>query len=165
VSEILHRLNRQMFGYTAANKFATLFYGVYDDADQTLTYCNAGHNPPFYIDGEEVKELKTGGTVIGIFNDSSYEQETIRMKAGGVLVAYTDGIVESLNEKGEEFGAQRIIQLSLQYRHLDAEKIKKIIVERVLAWTSSEERGDDMTLIVAKVPQQGASAAGDENIA
>jgi serine phosphatase RsbU (regulator of sigma subunit) len=153
VAEIVQRMNRQMYSYTASNKFATLFYGVYNDTDGTLTYCNAGHNPPLYIEGNTVLPLRTGGTVIGIFGDSTFEQETIQLNAGGILVAFTDGIVESVNEYGEEFGDNRIIQLVEQYGSLDAGTIKTRIVEAVLAWTFAEERADDMTLIVAKIPR------------
>jgi sigma-B regulation protein RsbU (phosphoserine phosphatase) len=153
VAEVLCRMNRQMYGYTADNKFATLFYGVYNDDDRTLTYSNAGHNPPLYFEGDAVRRLHAGGTVIGIFADSGYDQETIQLNAGGILVAYTDGIVESVNGHGEEFGEDRLIRLVLQHSGLDAEKMKTRIVEEVLSWTSAEERGDDMTLIVAKIPQ------------
>ena len=153
VAEILRRMNRQMYGYTADNKFATLFYGVYNDDDRTLTYSNAGHNPPLYFEGDAVRRLYAGGTVIGIFADSGYDQETIQLNAGGILIAYTDGIIESVNRHGEEFGEDRLIRLVLQNYGLDAEKMKTRIVDEVLSWTSAEERGDDMTLIVAKILQ------------
>ncbi len=153
VAEIMQSMNRQMYEYTSDNRFATLFYGVYNDASRTLTYCNAGHNPPLYFEGDRVRKLDTGGTVIGIFNDSPYDQDTVEMNAGGILVAYTDGIVESLNEYGEEFGENRIIQLVQRNRNLDAESLKTLIVEQVLSWTSTEERGDDMTLMVARIYQ------------
>ena len=90
--------------------------------------------------------------MIGIFADSGYDQETIQLNAGGILVAYTDGIVESVNGHGEEFGEDRLIRLVLQHSGLDAEKMKTCIVDEVLSWSSAEERGDDMTLIVAKIP-------------
>jgi sigma-B regulation protein RsbU (phosphoserine phosphatase) len=153
VAEIMQNMNRQMYEFTADNKFATLFYGVYNDADRTLTYCNAGHNPPLYFEGEHVRQLGTGGTVIGVFADSRYDQDTLEMNEGGILVVYTDGIVESENESGEEFGENRIIQLVQGNRELGAEGLRAMIVEKVLSWTSTEERGDDMTLVVAKVHQ------------
>ena len=116
-----------------------------------MTYCNAGHNPPLYFEGDSVRKLGTGGTVIGIFADSLYDQDTVEMNEGGILVAYTDGVIESLNEYGEEFGENRIIQLVQSNRNMDAESLKAMIVEQVLSWTSTEERGDDMTLMVARI--------------
>jgi sigma-B regulation protein RsbU (phosphoserine phosphatase) len=155
VAEIVQRLNGQIYSFTSANKFASFFYAVYDDALQTLTYCNAGHNPPLYFDGSGVRRLEAGGIVVGVFPDVQYDQETIQMKTGDVFLAYTDGIVESINEYGEEFGENRLIQLVQENRSLDANKIKEAVVDQVLSWTFAEEREDDMTLIVAKILDPG----------
>jgi sigma-B regulation protein RsbU (phosphoserine phosphatase) len=151
VAELVERLNRQIYSYTSANKFATFFYALYDETQQTLTYCNAGHNPPLYFSNGGVRRLVSGGTVVGVFADSKYEQETIHLNAEDLMVAYTDGIVESLNEYGEEFGETRLIDLIRANRHLSADQIKDVIVENVLSWTFTEERDDDMTLIIAKM--------------
>jgi len=151
VAELVERVNAQIYSYTSANKFATFFYALYNDTLQTLTYCNAGHNPPLYFNNGSVQRLMSGGTVVGIFADSKYVQETLRLKDNDLLVAYTDGIVESVNEYGEEFGEQRLIELVQESRHLTAASIKDAIVERVLSWSFAEERDDDMTLIIAKI--------------
>ncbi len=151
VAEIVNRLNNQIYSFTSANKFATFFYAVYDDERQQMTYCNAGHNPPLYFDGNTVQRLSAGGTVVGVFSDIGYDQETIQLNSGGLFFAYTDGIVESTNEYGEEFGEERLIELIQKNRHLTADELKKIVVDQVLSWTSAEERDDDMTLIVARI--------------
>jgi len=95
--------------------------------------------------------LSIGGTVVGIFSVSQYEQETIQVNTGDLLVAYTDGIVESVNEYGEEFGEQRLIQLIQNNRELSATKMSEIIMKTVLSWTFAEEQDDDMTLLIAKM--------------
>jgi sigma-B regulation protein RsbU (phosphoserine phosphatase) len=151
VAEVVARLNRQMYSYTSANKFASFFYALYDDAHQALTYCNAGHNPPLFLSGDAVMRLRTGGTVVGIFADSKYEQETIQLSSGDLLIAYTDGIVECLDKNGEEFGENRLIQVVQENRELSAERIKELVVARVLSWMHAEEKEDDMTLIVARI--------------
>ncbi len=158
VAEIVERLNSQIYNFTAANKFATFFYALYDDERKTLTYCNAGHNPPLYFNGGHVRRLSTGGTVVGVFADSKYEQETVHGKPGDLFVAYTDGIVECINEYGEEYGESRLIQLIEDNRHLHADAIKDTVVQNVLDWTHAEERDDDMTLIVAKMLTPDGSA-------
>jgi phosphoserine phosphatase RsbU/P len=158
LARIVEKLNSQIYSFTAANKFATFFYAVYNDQNQTLTYCNAGHNPPLHFNGKDVRRLRTGGTVVGIFEDSEYKQETVRLQPGDFLIAYTDGIVESLNEYGEEFGENRLIQLIQKHRDYDADKMKGAIVENVLSWTFAEERDDDMTLIVAKMSEPSTPA-------
>ncbi len=150
VAGVVEKVNSQIYSYTAANKFATFFYALYDDRLQTLTYCNAGHNPPLYFNGSNVRRLSAGGTVVGIFADSKYEEETVQAKTGDVFVAYTDGIVESVNEYGEEFGEHRLAQLIQKNRHLDANALKEAIVSSVLSWTFAEERDDDMTLVIVK---------------
>ena len=151
VAEVMKRLNGQIFGYTADNRFASLFYALYDEDQHTITYCNAGHNPPLYFKGEEMLRLNEGGTVVGIFSDSIYEQKTLHIQSGDLLVAYTDGIVESVNEYGEEFGEHRLIQLIQDSRTLTANSINEVIMKAVLAWTFAEEQDDDMTLLIAKI--------------
>jgi sigma-B regulation protein RsbU (phosphoserine phosphatase) len=143
-------LNQQIYHFTSANKFASFFYAVYDDSQAKLTYCNAGHNPPLYFTENGYQRLVRGGTVVGIFPDAEFEQETIRLGHGDLFLAYTDGIVESVNEYGEEFGEQRLINLVQQKRDLTAEQLQKAIVDEVLGWAFEEERDDDMTLIVAR---------------
>jgi sigma-B regulation protein RsbU (phosphoserine phosphatase) len=151
VANVVRRLNEQIYSYTSSNKYASFFYAVYDDRELSLTYCNAGHNPPLYFSDNGWQRLLTGGTVVGIFPDAEYEQETLRLTAGDLLVAYTDGIVESVNEYGEEFGEERLVDIIQQHRGMSADELQKIVVERVLDWAYEEERDDDMTLIVAKI--------------
>ncbi len=151
VAGVVESLNSQIYSYTAANKFATFFYALYDNRLQTLIYCNAGHNPPLYFSDGKMRRLSAGGTVVGIFADSKYEEETVCAKTGDVFVAYTDGIIESVNEYGEEFGEHRLAQIVEENRHMDANGLKEIIVSQVLAWTFGEERDDDMTLVIAKI--------------
>lgn len=151
VSRVVTALNRHIVHYTSANKFASLFYGVFEEGGLSLTYCNAGHNPPLFLGQDGWRRLETGGTVVGIFADADYEQETIRLAPGDLLLAYTDGILECVNEYGEEFGEGRLIRLVQEHRRLPASEIQKIVVEEVLKWTFEEERDDDMTLIIGKV--------------
>jgi phosphoserine phosphatase RsbU/P len=149
ISLLIERLNNQFYSYTADNKFATFFYAVYDELRQSLTYCNAGHNPPLFFKQNTVQRLSAGGTVVGVFADTKYEQETIAVNSGDLLIAYTDGIIESVNEYGEEFGEKRLIEVIQEHRGLTAEKMMQTIVDRVRSWSFSEERDDDMTLVVA----------------
>ncbi len=150
VAGVVKVLNQQIYSFTSANKFASFFYAVYDDEQYTLTYCNAGHNPPLYFDAGGFRRLTTGGTVVGIFPDAEFEQDTLSLQPGAILLAYTDGIVESVNEYGEEFGEQRLIDLVQKRLDLSAEQLQKAIVEEVLEWAYEEERDDDMTMIVAR---------------
>jgi sigma-B regulation protein RsbU (phosphoserine phosphatase) len=151
IAGIVERMNAQIFSYTNDNKFATFFYALYDDAKGTLAYCNAGHNPPLHFSGNEIRRLSVGGTVVGIFADSKYEQETIHLSPGDLFVAYTDGITECINEYGEEFGEERLVQLIRAHQSLPVENIKEAIINAALSWKYADEQDDDMTLIIAKM--------------
>ncbi|MGD0308722.1 MAG: SpoIIE family protein phosphatase [Acidobacteriota bacterium] len=150
VAGVVKALNEQIYNFTSANKFASFFYALYDEPNSALTYCNAGHNPPLYFCAQGLKRLGTGGTVIGIFPDAEFTQESIQVQRGDILLAYTDGITESVNEYGEEFGEQRLIDLVGHKRDLSAEQLQKAIVDEVLSWAFEEERDDDMTMIIAR---------------
>jgi len=150
VAGVVKALNEQIYNFTSANKFASFFYALYDEPNSTLTYCNAGHNPPLYFCAQGLRRLGTGGTVIGIFPDAEFMQESIQVQTADILLAYTDGITESVNEYGEEFGEQRLIDLVGHNRDLSAEQLQKAIVDEVLSWAFEEERDDDMTMIVAR---------------
>jgi phosphoserine phosphatase RsbU/P len=150
VAGVVKVLNHQIYSFTSANKYASFFYAVYDESCATFTYCNAGHNPPLFFTDSGIKRLTTGGTVVGIFPDAEFEQETLRLRSGDVFIAYTDGITEAVNEYGEEFGEQRLIDLVRGKCDLPAEELQKAIFDEVLGWAYEEERDDDMTLIVAR---------------
>jgi len=150
VAGIVERLNRQLYNYTGTNHFATFFYAHYDGNLKTMVYCNAGHNPPLLFRGDECRRLNVGGTVVGIFTDAKYEQETLRLIDGDLLVAYTDGLTECADTNGEEFGEDRLIQLVRENRDMPVEKMKEKILEYVLAWKSTEEQADDITMIIAR---------------
>jgi sigma-B regulation protein RsbU (phosphoserine phosphatase) len=151
VAGIVERLNRQIYNYTGTNRFATFFYAHYDGNLQTMVYCNAGHNPPLHFHGDEYRRLSAGGTVVGIFPGTAYEQETLRLADGDLIIAYTDGLTECADLHGEEFGEERLIQLVRDNRKMPVEDMKKKILENVLAWKSAEEQADDITLIIARL--------------
>lgn len=151
VAGLVKVLNEHICNHTSANKFASFFYAVYDEASLNLTYCNAGHNPPIYFSGGQHRRLTTGGTVVGIFPDADFDEETIHLKPRDIFLAYTDGIVESVNEYGEEFGEDRLVDLIRANQELSADDLQRVIVENVLDWAYEEERDDDMTLIVARI--------------
>ena len=103
----LQAVNRQVYGSSLASRYATLFYGVVDEATRTLHYVNAGHNPPMVIrpDGSIVW-LTTGGAPVGLFPDSIYEEGSVQLGCGDLILAYTDGVTESLNPSHCEWGTE-----------------------------------------------------------
>jgi sigma-B regulation protein RsbU (phosphoserine phosphatase) len=147
---LLGLLNHQLYSSTPAEKYATLFLAIYDGRSHTLTYSNAGHLPPILIgkDGG-VRRLEAGGTVIGLFDGVTYEEDSIEMHPGEVFVAYSDGVTEPENEFGE-FGEERLIEIVRENRHLDLPQITQIVTAAVDTWIGDKEQPDDVTLVLAR---------------
>jgi len=148
--EVLWLLNRHLFHTTPAEKYATLFLGVYDGASRTLTYSNAGHLPPLLI-GEDggLRKLDAGGTVIGLFEEISHDESAVQLRSGDLLVAYSDGITEPENEFGE-FGEARLLELLRENRRLPLSQLSERVITAVLDWTGGAEQPDDVTLVLAR---------------
>jgi sigma-B regulation protein RsbU (phosphoserine phosphatase) len=149
-SAIVSQLNRQLYANTAPEKYATFFFALYDEAEKLLTYTNAGHLPPILLHDGAPEFLEVTGTVVGAFPMSRYEEKSIAMRSGDLLITYTDGIAEPENEYGEEFGADRIVQVVAKNQHRDAKEIIVRVMEAVEQWTSAPELPDDMTVLLAK---------------
>ncbi len=118
----LKAANQRIITETRADLFVSIFYGILDPATQTLTYCNAGHNPPYVVhpqNDNEVQKLTRTGMVIGVMEDSEWEQSTIQLASGDCLVMFTDGITDAENEQGEFFGEPRLLKTVLDHRKHD----------------------------------------------
>jgi sigma-B regulation protein RsbU (phosphoserine phosphatase) len=147
---LLSLLNHQLYQSTPAEKYATLFLGIYDGQDRKLTYSNAGHLPPiiFSEDGS-MRKLDCGGTVIGLFDRVSYEEGSVHLRCGEIFLAYSDGVTEPENDFGE-FGEQRLIELVQENRHLPLVRISEIVTAAVDDWIGANEQPDDVTLVLAR---------------
>jgi sigma-B regulation protein RsbU (phosphoserine phosphatase) len=135
----------------ASGRFVTFCYARLDVASGRLTYANAGHNPPLLVHADgRVDALAPGGTVLGVFAESAYEQGEFRIASGDRLVLYTDGITEGRNAAGEEFGEERLAQSALAHRGLAADAMLAAMLADVEAFNGGSYE-DDATLIVAAV--------------
>jgi sigma-B regulation protein RsbU (phosphoserine phosphatase) len=160
-AELVSRLNLHLFLNTSPDRYATLFYAVYDGTTRTLTYTNAGHLPPYYVVGDKegettsanakVTKLEEGGMVVGLFDDATYEQGTVQIQPGSVLVAYSDGLIESENVYGEQFGQDGLLEEVLRQRARPAREQADALVQSAEVWAGSPEQADDMTVIVARM--------------
>jgi phosphoserine phosphatase RsbU/P len=149
-SSIVAQLNRQLYASTAPEKYATFFFGVYEEHSRILTYTNAGHLPPLLLRGGESKPLEVTGTVVGAFPMVRYEEQTVEIRAGDLLIAYTDGITEPENAYGEEFGVERLAETALRYQSSEPKEIVAKIMEAVTHWSTASELPDDMTVMIAR---------------
>jgi sigma-B regulation protein RsbU (phosphoserine phosphatase) len=149
-AQMLWLLNRHLFQSTQPEKYATLFLGFYDDVKHRLTYSNGGHLPPIILSRDgSVRRLETGGTVVGLFPDCEYEEETVELYPGDIFIAFSDGMTEPENEFGE-FGEARLIETIAAYRHLPLSRITEHAVSAVQDWIGSTEQPDDITLVLAR---------------
>jgi sigma-B regulation protein RsbU (phosphoserine phosphatase) len=143
-------LNQQLYATTAPEKYATFFFALYDENSGALSYTNAGHLQPLLIRKGNAVKLDVNGTVVGAFPFSRYEESTIQLESGDLLVCYTDGITEPENAYGEMYGEERLIELLSKNAERDEQSIVSMILEAVEQWTDAEEQPDDMTLLLAR---------------
>ena len=150
-AEVVRRLNRHLVFASPEDRYATLFFAVYDSSSRVLRYTNAGHLPPFCFCNGSVTKLEEGGTVVGLFDECDYEQGEVTIAPGSLLMAYTDGLVEPENAYGEEFGLKRLMAEVLRHRQARLETIAGSVVGAVEDWAGTPERSDDMTIVLASV--------------
>jgi sigma-B regulation protein RsbU (phosphoserine phosphatase) len=147
---LLSLLNHQLYESTPMEKYATLFLGIYDGRSHHLTYSNGGHLPPILIgkDGA-IRRLEVGGTVVGLFDNMTYDEGAVEMHPGEIFLAYSDGVTEPENDFGE-FGEQRLIDLVRENRDLPLPQISQIVTLAVDTWIGDNEQPDDVTLVLAR---------------
>jgi phosphoserine phosphatase RsbU/P len=147
---LLQLLNHQLYESTPPEKYATLFLGIYNGAERKFTYSNGGHLPPIIMSQDgSIRRLECGGTVVGLFDQASYEEESVELRRGEIFLAYTDGVTEPENEFGE-FGEQRLIDLVRENRDLPLPRITELVTAAVDDWIGADEQPDDITLVLAR---------------
>lgn len=149
-AELVARLNRHLYLNTSDERYATLFYSVFDERSRTLHYTNAGHLPPLYVTSGGVRKLEAGGTVIGLFDTCVFEQSSLTVEPGSLFVAYSDGLIEPENVYGEQFGIQRLTNLIQSNQSASPSLLASTLMSAVDEWTGLPEQADDMTLMVAR---------------
>lgn len=143
--------NNLMCRSTADDRFVTLFYGVLDAAAHELVYCSAGHEQPFLISADgAVRRLEMGGLALGVFEDMAYEQETVALKPGDVVVVFSDGVPDATNAADEEFTAARLEQVLAEHHAMPAAALVDAIIDAVNAHAGNAPQFDDVTVVVIK---------------
>lgn len=146
---LLRSVNQLFYQNTADSAYATLFFAEYDDTTRRLRYANCGHLPGLLLRADGgLERLDATGTVLGLFKEWDCTIEDCLLRPGDVLAIYTDGVTESSNAKGEEFGEQRLIDALYRYRDFPIEEVLRSILDDIQRF-SSDEQFDDITLILA----------------
>ncbi|MFB3904401.1 MAG: PP2C family protein-serine/threonine phosphatase [Acidobacteriota bacterium] len=153
VAKSVSDVNRQLYQQTSPDKFATLVLSRFDAENLTVTYCNAGHNPPLVISDHSIRHLSKGGMVAGLFEDPEYDEETLQLHPDDMVVYFTDGIVEAENPKGEQYGEDRLAELLIANAFLTADDLQALILDQLSCWVAGGDQRDDMTVVVVKIPR------------
>jgi len=155
LSELAAKMNGFIYRSTGTNKYATFFYAQVDQCSRRLSYVNAGHNAPYLIRRSgarvEITELSASGTVLGLFPEVQYEDASVDLCPGDLLVAFTDGITEALDAEGQEFGEQRLKDFLRGATGKTAEEISSSLASRIREWIGDAEQHDDLTFVVVAV--------------
>jgi sigma-B regulation protein RsbU (phosphoserine phosphatase) len=154
LARLLKVVNLQAYASSLADRYATVFYGVFDMATRTLRYVNAGHTPPVVLRRNgSIETLETGGAPIGMFPDSSYGEGRVQLDPGDLVITYTDGVIEAANESGGEWGVQGLLNATVAWARQGAETAEHIVrsIFKSMDDFSKERQTDDATLAVLRV--------------
>jgi len=148
---VLGAVNRQLHTSSLADRFATLFYGVYDPSTRLLRYASAGHCRLIVIrqDGS-LTWLDGTGFPLGLFTESIYEEKTLRLRPGDTVIAYTDGVSEATNRLGVEWGVDGIKKAAVENKARRAEEIVDAIFVSLDQY-SQGQLTDDATVAVMHI--------------
>jgi len=155
VGEIMIRANRRTKKDIKKGMFVALLYAVLNASERTLGLCSAGQTQPIHLSEETGKAglVETEGDTfpLGILEDAAYEETRLRLAPGDKVVFYTDGIVEAMNEQGEIFGFERLLEVVQASQSATADSLLKEIIDRVSTFAGGTSQHDDLTLIVLSV--------------
>ncbi len=148
---------------TAIERFASLFWCTYEPATRMLRYINAGHLAPMVVTKSgygppEILRLEEGGPILGVLPNVSYRQGAVEISAIGVIVLYSDGVVEAENSEQEQFGEERLQRVVVENAHRPSAEIRDEILRQVRLFLGKERAQDDLTLVVARLRSKQAQA-------
>lgn len=156
--------NQRILADSQAGLFVTVFYAVLDSASGVLSYCNAGHNPPYLLKAagsEGIRSLGRTGVPLGIFEDAIWESQRLELQPGDMLALYTDGVTEAKSQGEDFYGEERLQAVLLAQRGKPVEQIQKAVLEDVHAFVGNAPRFDDLTLVVlSRDPSGDADQTG-----
>jgi sigma-B regulation protein RsbU (phosphoserine phosphatase) len=147
---LVARLNQQLYESTPPEKYATVYCSFYDDESGRLSYTNAGHLAPMVVRRGNIVRLESNGMAVGLFPNFSYEENVIALEPGDLLTAFTDGITESENAAGEQFGEMRLADLLVRHCDRPLDEIVRLITEDVRNWVHDVDNQDDTTMLLAR---------------
>jgi sigma-B regulation protein RsbU (phosphoserine phosphatase) len=154
--EVLAHLNRFFHHNVHVTTFVTIFLGRFDPTLRTLTFSNAGHNPPLLFrsqanGGQPDTWLQPTAPAVGLVEDFQITTQTVPLAPGDILLCYTDGVTEAMNLAEEQFGRDRLAALLRQGSTLPAKGLVQALRQELQEFTGGLPLVDDATIVVAKL--------------
>jgi len=150
-AELLRQLNQLVCDRRVEGRYMTICFATWQKGRHALRLANAGQTQPLLWKDGHVEQIKLSGFPIGIFDDATYEEWSVRLKSGDILLFFSDGLTEAANREGKFFGAGRIKELLATHAHLNSSELADRLLEAVEEFTQGGAITDDRTLVVMKV--------------
>jgi sigma-B regulation protein RsbU (phosphoserine phosphatase) len=155
-AEVMRQVHKLFIHNIRFETFVTFFLGAFDSSTNTLTYCNAGHQPPLVLNKSKsidvsVEMLKPTGAAIGLVEEAVFTEKTIKLQKEGLLVLYTDGVTEAVNLQNKEFGRERLIKLSQRIDKASAKEVIQEIRHGLAEFSEGKQLADDTTIVICKI--------------
>jgi serine phosphatase RsbU (regulator of sigma subunit) len=152
-AHFVETLNQQLAGRFGDNRYATLFWAVYNAQTAVLTYVNAGHPSPILIRSTgDIERLNSVAIPIGMFSSTRYTATKLQIRHGDRLVIFTDGVTDAQNAAGEEFGDERLVDCCRSIAGgIDASGLADRVMQAITDWSVGTEQFDDTTVVVINV--------------
>jgi len=155
-AEVLRKIHKLFIHNIRFTTFVTFFIGIFDPATKTLTYSNAGHNPPLVLQNREkgkesIVWLNPTGAAIGLVEEADFGEKTITFHEGDLLVMYTDGVTEAVNNQNDMFGGERLAAISKQYHQSAPVEVIQGIRAGLEEFSGGKPLADDSTVVVCRI--------------
>jgi len=148
-ASLITRLNHGLFRRAIEARFLTTFYGMLGPNGR-FTYCNAGHNAPILVSSSGLRRLETGGVVLGLFEHAAFDEETLTLQPGDLIVAFSDGVTEALNPAGEEFTDDRLIACVTSQKRDPPQAVMTALLADVRTFCADSPQSDDVTVVLVR---------------
>jgi len=151
VATLMTRLNRSVASNCPGNRFITFFLAVADPETGRVSYCNAGHNPPYLVRADgSVETLDVGGPVLGILKHIGYQSATVELKSGDMVMMFSDGVTEARSPSDDEYGEDRLIAELVARRKQPANEVVQGVYRALERFMADAPVADDITLVAVR---------------
>ena len=150
--DCITKSNRLLESISANYMFVTVFYAIFNTKTGLVTYCNAGHNPPFILraDGSTEELPLTKNMIVGYYNDFEFKDDTLQLDHGDTLVMFTDGVTEAMDLSRNEFGEKRLNDILINHAGKSSREIVDAIKAGITDFAEGAEQSDDITILVLR---------------